>query len=140
MSRPQPTRRDHARFCEVEGWELVRDARTRSGTHHVTNELHLPDGTVARTRISHPVHRNEYGPAIWSHILRDQLQVDEASFWACVRHRIKPDRGESKPPEEALPADVVYLLLTRVGLAETEVAALSKQAAIDRLQRYWAGG
>jgi hypothetical protein len=29
------------------------------------------------------------------------------------------------------------LLLTRVGLTETEVAALSKQAAIERLQRYW---
>jgi hypothetical protein len=137
MSRPQPTRQDHARFCEVEEWEVVRDAHSRSGTHHVTNELNLPDGTVARTRISRPLDRSDYGPASWSHILRDQLQVDEASFWACVRDSIKPDRGEPKPPAEALPADVVYLLLTRVGLTETEVAALSKQAAIDRLQDYW---
>jgi hypothetical protein len=136
MSRPQPTRQDHARFCEVEGWEPVRDVRSRSGTQHLTNELNLPDGTVARTRISHPVDRSEYGPASWSHVLRDQLQVDEASFWACVRDGIKPDRGEPKPREEALPADVVYLLLTRVGLPESEVAALSKQAAIDRLQRH----
>jgi hypothetical protein len=138
MSRPQPTRQHHARFCEVEGWELVRDARSRSGTRHITNELNLPDGTVARTLISHPLDRSDYGPAIWSHILRGQLQVDEAGFWTCVRDGIMPDRGEPKPPEEALPADVVYLLLTRVGLTETEVAALSKQAAIDRLQRYWA--
>jgi hypothetical protein len=137
MSRPHPTRQDHARFCKVDGWEMVRDAPSRSGTRHVTNELNLPDGAVARTRISLPLDRSDYGPASWSHILRDQLQVDEGSFWACVRDSIKPDRGEPKPPEEALPADVVYLLLTRVGLTEAEVAALSKQAAIERLQRYW---
>jgi hypothetical protein len=137
MTWPRPTRQDHARFSEVEGWPQVRDARGRSGTHHVTYELNLPDGTVARTRVSHPVDRSHYGAAIWSHILRDQLQVDEATFWACVRDGVKPDRGEPKAREQALPADLVHLLLTRVGLSEAEVAALSRSAAIDRLRHYW---
>jgi len=36
-----------------------------------------------------------------------------------------------------LPADLVYLLLTRVGLTEDEVRQLSRPEAIARLQRYW---
>ncbi|WP_328990585.1 hypothetical protein OG394_30405 [Kribbella sp. NBC_01245] len=137
MTWPPPTRQDHAQFCETEGWQRVRDARGRTGTHHVTYELTFADGTVARTRISHPVDNSDYGPAIWKHILRDQLKVDEATFWACVQDGKKPDRGGPKIPAEALPADLVHLLITRVGLADSDVAGLSKAEAIARLQQYW---
>jgi hypothetical protein len=34
-------------------------------------------------------------------------------------------------------ADLVHLLISRVGLDETEVAAMDKQDALARLQRYW---
>jgi hypothetical protein len=137
---PQPTREDHERFCQVEGWQRVRDAKGRTGTHHVTYELVLWDGQVLRTRISHPPDRTTYGLAIWSHILRDQLKVDEDAFWECVREGKVPDRGAPHPPSEALPADLVHLLLTRVGLTEDEVRLLSKPDAIARLQQYWTEG
>jgi hypothetical protein len=137
---PQPTRQDHEKFCAVEGWTPVRDARGRTGTHHVTYELHLPDGRVLRTRISHPPDRTTYGSSLWSHILRDQLQVSEEEFWACVRDGIKPGRGVPEARPEALPADLVHLLLTRVGLAESEVAAMTKAEAVERLNRYWSSG
>jgi len=136
----QPTRQDHDKFCGIEGWTQVRDARGRAGTHHVTYELHLPDGRVRRTRISHPPDRTTYGSSLWSHILRDQLGVSEEEFWACVRDGIKPDRGVPEPPPEALPAELVRLLIARVGLAEPEVAAMSKAEAVERLNRYWAEG
>lgn len=138
---PQPTRKDHETFCRIEEWQQVRDARGRTGTHHVTYQLALPDGRVLRTRISHPVDRSDYGQAIWSHILRDQLQVDEDVFWRCVQDGIKPDRGgRPEPPGEAKPADMVYLLIHRVGLNEASVAAMTKAEAAARLQRYWTDG
>jgi hypothetical protein len=140
VSWPAPTRKDHEAFCAVEGWQRVRDARGRTGTHHVTYELALPDGRILRTRISHPVDRSGYGASLWGHILRDQLQVTEAEFWAAVREHKKPNRGAPEPPPQALPADVVHLLISRVGLPEAEVAAMTKDQAIDRLQRYWAEG
>lgn len=84
MSWPQPSRKDHDAFCRHEEWERVRDAVGRKGTHHVTYELNLPDGRVLRTRVSRPVDRSDYGPNLWGHILRDQLEVDEATFWACA--------------------------------------------------------
>ncbi|MEV5413955.1 cytotoxic translational repressor of toxin-antitoxin stability system [Thermopolyspora sp. NPDC052614] len=118
----------------------MRDARGRAGTHHVTYELDLPDGRVLRTRISHPVDCSAYGPKLWSHILRDQLDVSEADFWTCVREGVRPDRGVPVAPPEALPADLVHLLIHRVGLDEKEVAAMSRVDAVARLQRFWIDG
>jgi len=107
----------------------------------VTYEFDLPDGGILRTRISHPVGRESYGPSIWSHILRDQLQVSEAEFWSCVRDGVKPQRGLPEPSaEKTLPADLVHLLITRLGLPAPEVAAMSRAEAITRLQRYWTEG
>lgn len=137
---PTATRKDHERFCRVEDWKRVRDARGRSGTHHVTFELGLPDGRSLRTTVSHPVDRTDYGPRLWSHILRDQLQVDEATFWACVRDGVKPGRGLPAAPVEALPAELVSLLIVKVGLGEAEVMTMTKAEAIARLQRFWTEG
>ncbi len=77
---------------------------------------------------------------MWAHILRDQLDVDAATFWACVRGEAFPGRGNAEPPAEALPAEVAYLLRERVRLSDSEIAALTKDEAIARLQRYWIEG
>jgi hypothetical protein len=140
LTWPAPTRQAHEAFCRTEGWQPAGTARGKAGTHHVICELQLHDGRILRTRISHPVNRDTYGPGIWSHILKDQLDVDQATFWACVQDGTKPDRGLPQPPAGALPADLVHLLLTRVRLSEAEVAALSKDQAIARMQQYWATG
>jgi hypothetical protein len=140
MTWPQPTRQFHEKFCQIEGWSPVRDARGRAGTHHVTYELGLRDGRILRTRISHPVDRTTYGPAIWGHILRDQLQVTDTEFWQCVQEGVKPNRGEPEAPAEALPAELVYLLISRVGLEEAAVAAMTRDEAVARMNRYWAEG
>jgi hypothetical protein len=140
MSWPRPTRQDHEKFCRVEGWRAVRNARGRTGTHHVTYEFDLPDGRILRTRISHPPDRTDYGPAIWAHILSDQLGVSEEEFWDCVRAGRKPDRGAPVLPDAPLPADLVYLLISRVGLTDAEVAKMTRDDAIVRVQRYWTDG
>jgi hypothetical protein len=127
----QPTPSDHNRFCLVEGWIGVRS------DDHITYELGLPDGRVLRTRVSH---RAAYGPELWQHILRDQLDVDDQAFWACVNNSEKPDRGVPQPRPDALPVDLVHLLITRVGLSERAVAAMTRKDAIARLDLYWEEG
>ncbi|MGW5878649.1 hypothetical protein ACWFMI_19070 [Nocardiopsis terrae] len=89
--------------------------------------------------MSWPVDRTDYGRGMWAHILRDQLDVDEATFWACARDGVLPDRGVPPPPSEALPAELVYLLISKLGLDETEIAGMSKEEAVGRLQRHWTG-
>ena len=141
MTWPQPTRKDHYAFCQVEQWRHVRDARGRTGTHHLTFELELPDGRMLRTRVSHPVDRSDYAAGLWRHILRDQLEVDDAVFWACARDGVRPQRSVPEPPQqESLPAELVYLLITRVGLAEAEVSAMSRTDAVARIEQYWSEG
>jgi hypothetical protein len=137
---PQPTRKDHHVFCQVEQWRPVRDARGRTGTHHLTFELELADGRTLRTRISHPPDRTDYGSSLWRHILRDQLDVDEPTFWACAQDGIRPQRGVPAPPTESLPADLVFLLISRVGVTEAEVAEMSRDDAVARIQQFWSEG
>jgi hypothetical protein len=135
---PAPTRQNHQTFCEVEGWEQVRNARGKTSGHHaVTYEFQLRDGRMLRTRISHPPDGSTYGANIWSHILRDQLDVSEEAFLACVRDGVKPDRGEPEVPAEALPADLAHLLVTRLCLSSAEVAVMTRDEAIARMQEYW---
>jgi hypothetical protein len=138
---PTPTRKDHETFCRQEAWQQVRNARGSTGTHHVIYELPLADGRILRTRTSHPIDRTDYGRGMWGHILPDQLQVSEEVFWACVQDGTKPDRGgPPEPPAEALPAEMVHLLINKVGLDEATVAAMSKADAVTRLQQYWTTG
>jgi hypothetical protein len=138
MTWPAPTRKDHQAFCETEGWEPVRNARGKTSEHQaVTYELQLPDGKILRTRISHPPDGSTYGANIWGHILRDQLDVDEETFWACARDGIKPNRGEPEATSAALPAELAHLLVTRLRLSGAEIAQMSREEAIARMQEFW---
>jgi hypothetical protein len=75
--------------------------------------------------------------SIWLHILRDQLAVSEAEFWTWAQEKVEPDRGQPKVPEEALPADLVHPLITRLGLSEAVVGEMTKADAIARMQEHW---
>lgn len=141
MRRPTPTRRDHQRFAVLEGWAEVRDARGRTGSHHITCELVLETGEVLRTRISHSPDRSEYGPSIWAHILPDQLKVTESVFWDVLTTGEPPQRpGPATLRREPLPTDMIWQLRNRVGLDDAAVAELSLQEATERLARYYTTG
>ena len=45
--------------------------------------------------------------------------------------------GEPEAPAEALPADFAHLLVTRLGLSSAEVAVMSREEAIARMQEFW---
>jgi hypothetical protein len=127
---PAPTREHHDTFCERESWVLVRGATGRPVRHHRTYELELWDGRVLRTRISKPVDGTAYGPRMWAHILREQLDVTADAFWGCVRDAVLPDRGE---PVVAIPPKAVPLYLVRaltdLGVPEDDVFELDAAGA-----------
>jgi len=141
VSWPTPTRQDHLRFCEIEGWSVVRSSTGKTGTHHDTFELALDSGDLLRTRISRPPDRTDYGRSLWKHILRDQLKLAEAEFWECIESGRPPRRGAIEEPEKVpIPTGVVWNLIHRVGLSEDEVAGMSKEEAIERLNQFWLAG
>jgi hypothetical protein len=119
----------------------VKSSRGKTGTHHDTYELPLPNGDVLRTRISRPPDRSEYGSSLWSHILKDQLMVTETEFWGCVNDKQIPDRGtKARPDVDPIPTDVIWALLHRVGISESDIQAMTKEEAISRLTLFWTTG
>ena len=140
MKRRAATRREHVRFCEVEGWRQVQSARDRTNKHHITFELPLDDGRILRTRISRPPNNDSYGKALWSHILRDQLCVTQGEFWSCVDDGNVPVRSTALPvpPSAALPAGLAHQLVHILQLSSAEVAKLSLAEALDLMNHHWA--
>ena len=140
VSLPAATRADHEKFCNAEGWRCVRSARGKNTTHHDTYEMDLPSGDVLRTRVPRPLNRTTYGPALWSHILSDHLDVTPEEFWRCVSDGILLDRGEPAAPPQAIPTQVLYRLKHRAGLSDSQLAELTPETATERLNQYWTTG
>ena len=140
MKRRAATRREHVRFCEVEGWRRVTSARESANKHHLTFELPLNDSRILRTRISRPPNNETYGKALWSHILRDQLCVTLNEFWSCVDDDNVPVRSTAipVPPSAALPAGLAHQLVHILLLSSAEVAKLSLAEALDLMNDHWA--
>jgi hypothetical protein len=49
-------------------------------------------------------------------------------------------REAPEPPAEGLPAGLVHQLITRVGLTEDGIAAMTRQQAVERLAGFWTEG
>ena len=141
MTFPTATRKHHLRFCEIEGWTRTRSSRGKNNRHHETFELTLPNGDVLRTRISRPPDDTDYGPALWNHILKDQLVVSEAEFWDCVEQKKLPDRAQTPESDvEPIPTDVLWQLKNRVGLSDSDIQGFTKEQALARMMTYWTTG
>jgi hypothetical protein len=125
-----PTWGEIERFCRIDGW---RESRR---TDHVFFEKVLADGTVLRS------HRSFAGgktmsPGRFKAILRNQLQVSEADFWAALDTK-EPVARPSEPPEEvSLPAYLVRTLKTELQLSEAEIAELSLEEAQRLVHEHW---
>lgn len=139
MKSHAASRREHQRFCEIERWTEVLNARGKPTEHHITYELEVGDGRILRTRISRPANTDTYGKGMWSHILDDQLHVTEAEFWDCVDNNKQPERSAvaAAPQGVALPASLAYQLVNTLNLSSEEIASLTLEQAVARMNEHW---
>ena len=116
-------------YVERDGWTLERNhARRRSTTgDHWRYSKEQPTGSTLRTKVSHSV-RDVIGPSLFGHILRDQLHVDETTFWAVVRGRTAPDVAVAATTPLP-PGWLVQRLIVTVGMSEDDVRTLSAENA-----------
>lgn len=125
------TFRDLKAFLEHDGWSeepnLAR-GRARRGDHRRYRK-ELADGSTLRTKVSHAL-REEIGPDLFRHILRDQLRVTEERFWAVVKGQAAGPAGPPPPPESTIPGWLVTRLLFTVGLPETVVRTMTVDEAL----------
>lgn len=133
------------KFLKTEGWErrgTTRSPRGQRGGDHERYTLTLADGDVLYTRISNGRGQYDDAPLI-TMILRVQLRVTEADFWACVERGVLPPRPapeQPRGPGEELDASLVRNLVRRVGLTTDEIAGLTREQAIARWQDFLTRG
>ena len=127
---------DLRRYLLCDGWteepNLVR-GRTRTGDHRRYRK-ELADGTILRTKLPHGL-RDETGRDLFRHILRDQLRVGEARFWAVVRGTTGQDEA---PPRGAptIPGWLVERLIRTIGLAEEDVRRMTRDQALAAWEQH----
>jgi hypothetical protein len=123
-------------YVEQGGWTEERNRsrrRTRTGDHWRYSK-EQPGGPTLRTKVSHGV-RDEIGPSLFGHILRDQLRVDEATFWAVVHGQTAP-QAPVEPAPMPVPGWLIQRLIVTVGMSEDELRALSHEDAAAAWEAY----
>lgn len=140
--RPIP-HRAHKKFVETEGWEKKgKSGSSRETGDHYRYTLTLATGDVLYTRVSHGAGQLD-DPNLIAAVLREELQVTEKQFWACVNRGTIPPRPkllQTDSSVEKLDAKLIRNLIRRVGLSLDEIEKLTKEEAVERWQRYLAGG
>jgi len=131
------------KFVEIEGWAAKGTARgAQKRGDHERYTLVLANGAVLATRISHG--KGQYDdPSLVAHILRDELQVSEADFWACVERGVKPPRPQAERARGAgneIPHDLMRNLVRKVGMAGPDIERLTKAEAVRAWHEYLARG
>jgi hypothetical protein len=75
---------------------------------------------------------------MWSHILRDQLQVSADVFWSCAKDGVVPARSaEPTRDPKAIPLYLLDELINRVGMPPELAVKLSPQQATEAIAQYW---
>ncbi|MGC2174980.1 MAG: hypothetical protein WA614_05925 [Acidimicrobiales bacterium] len=130
---------DHKKFVETEGWTKKGTASAEGKTgNHFCYSLRLNTGEILYTRVSHGS-GSINDPSLVASILREQLHVSEQDFYRCVNDGVLPPRPAPENlevPPEGLDAKLVRNLITKVGLSQSDVAALSKAEAVEKWNQY----
>ncbi len=135
-----PTNAEFRKFLQVEGWKDKDKEAGRPTGDHRRYFLELPNGEVLYTRVSHGPGGID-DPRLFAQILRQQLQVTEEQFWACVRDGRRPPRPGAPQalPERRLDAKLAWNLVKKVGLTHEQVAELDQAQALKHWQQYLEG-
>jgi hypothetical protein len=102
--------------------------------------LTLNTGEQLYTRVSHGTGAYR-DPSLWSHILRDQLRVTADQFWACVDYGTLPPcpAADRETPTNAIPGQLAWQLIKKAGIPEAVVRSMTKEQAVEALQRFVSG-
>lgn len=125
--------RAHRKFVETEGWSKKTKANSKKTGDHHRYELTLATGEVLSTRISHGAGSIE-DPNVVASVFREQLQVSEADFWACVDDGVLPPRPQpatDERPGPAIDAKLMRNLVRKVGMSAAELEGITPEQAVQ---------
>ncbi|MBI3428951.1 MAG: hypothetical protein HY050_02615 [Actinobacteria bacterium] len=134
-----PTYKELKRYVEVEGWEDKDKKSSKKKSDHHRYVFTTPTGARLYTRVSHG-NEQIYDQEFFGRILRDQLCIDEAQFWAAVDKGVKPRRPMpvSASQQEGIDAKLARNLIAKVGLGPSDLVDMSQEDAV-RIWQEWLG-
>ncbi len=121
-----------AEFCRIDGWQ-----KERSTAHDIWTKT-LPTGELLWTMTSHSASK-AMSPGRFKRILRDQLKVTEAAFWATHASGEPVDRPalvEPASPTE-LPLYLIAVLAGELHMSPGEIARLELDEAERLVHAHW---
>jgi predicted RNA binding protein YcfA (HicA-like mRNA interferase family) len=128
---------DLKKYVIADGWTPVPNrsrGRNRQGDHD-RYEKPQSSGPPLRTKVSkHP--NEEIGEDLFRRIIRDQLKVDEVTFWEVVKGRPETPPGidpSSPPSRPGKPGWLVASLIGKAGYTESEIEGMS----LDEAREVW---
>lgn len=130
--RPLP-HRAHRTFVETEGWTKKTEAGSKKTGDHHRYTLELATGDVLYTRVSHGAGSID-DPNLVAAVLREQLQVSEDEFWACVDDGVLPPRPQPvthEHPGPAVDARLLRNLVRKVGMSPAELEGITQEQAVE---------
>ncbi len=140
MTPNSPTWDDIKDFLAADGWrELPSNAWGGRRAEHIFYEKVLPDGRTLETHVSHS--DKSLSAGLFGQILRSQLEVSRAGFWDCIRSGTPVDRPvivDAAPVEHD--AWIVRILVGDLHMTSAQIAGLSREAAIEPVNRHWQKG
>lgn len=141
MTPNSPTWGDVKAFLAADEWrQFPSNERGGRRAKHIFYEKVLEGGRTLETHASHSDDKT-VSAGRFSEILRTQLEVNRAEFWECIRSGKpvnRPVTVDQAPVEHD--AWVIRVLVSELHMTTEQIAPLSREEAIDLVQKHWQQG
>jgi len=140
MTPDAPAWGEIEKFLQADGWtRLPASSRGGSGRRHIFFEKLLDSGELLQTHISHS-RRGGPSPGRFGLILREQIKVSRAEFWAALSSgepvpRPAPIKTEQQVEHEAW---VLAVLTGELHMAVEQIEQLNVEQARQLVLDHWA--
>ena len=139
MTPDAPTWGEMEKFLQADGWtRLPASSRGGSGQRHIFFEKLLDSGELLQTHISHS-RRGGPSPGRFGVILREQIKVSRAEFWAALSSgkpvaRPAPVETEQQVEHEAW---VISVLAGELHMTAEQIEQLDVEEARQLVLEHW---
>ena len=139
MTPDAPTWGEMEKFLQADGWtRLPPSSRGGSGQRHIFFEKLLDSGELLQTHISHS-RRGGPSPGRFGVILREQLKVSRAAFWAALSSGEPVPRPASVETEQQVEHEawVLAVLAGELHMTAEQIEALDAEQARQLVLDHW---
>lgn len=139
MTPDAPTWGEIEEFLQADGWtRLHASSRGGSGQRHIFFEKLLDSDELLQTHISHS-RRGGPSPGRFGVILREQIKISRAEFWAALSSGEPVPRPAAVEPEQQVEHEawMISVLAGELHMTAEQIAQLDAEQARQLILEHW---